>query len=203
VEAWISRHRNVLIRLIVLLCVPVVLLSHHSWDEEGALDEALDVAGAALVTIGVLGRIWSTLYIAGRKNNELVVAGPYSICRNPLYLFTIFIVAGLLCVFENVLMVAPVAALVALTHVASVHREERRLADLFGPAFAAYVERVPRLVPNPLLYQGAARGYWSGFNRQVAYRGIRDTAAFVLLVPVAELVEAMHLHGLLPVCFHC
>jgi protein-S-isoprenylcysteine O-methyltransferase Ste14 len=38
--------------------------------------------------IAILGRAWSTRYIGERKANLLVTEGPYSVSRNPLYLFS-------------------------------------------------------------------------------------------------------------------
>jgi protein-S-isoprenylcysteine O-methyltransferase Ste14 len=40
---------------------------------------------------GATLRLWSTLYIGGRKRVVLVSDGPYSLCRNPLYVGTFLI----------------------------------------------------------------------------------------------------------------
>ena len=44
-----------------------------------------------MILICILGRTWATLYIGGQKQRELVTKGPYSVVRNPLYLFTLFV----------------------------------------------------------------------------------------------------------------
>src|ERR1041385_8757907 len=43
---------------------------------------------------GILFRVWATLYVGGRKLKTLVDQGPYSICRNPLYLGTFLMSLG-------------------------------------------------------------------------------------------------------------
>ena len=56
--------------------------------------EALELFGVALLAVAAMGRIWCLIYIAGRKNKELCQLGPYSLCRNPLYLFSFVGVIG-------------------------------------------------------------------------------------------------------------
>jgi len=46
-------------------------------------------AGTLLAGVAVTGRAWSLMYISGKKNASLVTVGPYSLCRNPLYFFSI------------------------------------------------------------------------------------------------------------------
>jgi protein-S-isoprenylcysteine O-methyltransferase Ste14 len=63
--------------------------------EDSAWEAILFFAGLILVGIATVGRLWCSLYISGRKSAELVVEGPYSICRHPLYLFSLLGVTGL------------------------------------------------------------------------------------------------------------
>ena|SRR5688572_19059638 len=45
----------------------------------------MSIAGFILVTLACLGRIWTSVFIAGHKDAELVTTGPYARCRHPLY----------------------------------------------------------------------------------------------------------------------
>ncbi|MGU9537294.1 methyltransferase family protein, partial [Proteus mirabilis] len=45
--------------------------------------------GMVAIMVCVLGRAWCALYIGGRKKQEIVTSGPYSLCRNPLYVFSV------------------------------------------------------------------------------------------------------------------
>ena len=44
----------------------------------------LDATALLAVSASVLGRVWCSVFIAGRKDEQLVVTGPYSTCRHPL-----------------------------------------------------------------------------------------------------------------------
>lgn len=80
------------------------------------------------------------------KASSLVVSGPNSVTRNPMYVG----MAGLL--VANALRkgswagVLPLAAFVAVIDRFQVAAEERALAEKFGADYAAYCERVPRWV---------------------------------------------------------
>ena len=71
----------------MLVVFVLALVSESIWIENELIEELMYGAGLVLTFIGCLGRVWCLVHIAGRKNNELVMEGPYSLCRNPLYLF--------------------------------------------------------------------------------------------------------------------
>ena len=78
---------------------------------EPVFEEILALVGWVLVGVGVFGRIWSGSYISGSKNAKLVVDGPYSICRNPLYLFSLLAGLGVMLVSETLILPLQFAAL--------------------------------------------------------------------------------------------
>src|ERR1041384_3442899 len=56
--------------------------------------EMIEWVGIVLIVVCILGRTWCTLYIGGRKIDQFVTEGPYSVSRNPLYFFSILGAAG-------------------------------------------------------------------------------------------------------------
>ena len=97
----------------------------------------------------VVPGLWLRAYASGyvKKNRELTQTGPYAYTRNPLYLGSILIAAG----FAVALLSWPVAAMLTamflIIYVPVIASEERFLRANFAD-FAAYCERVPRLLPR-------------------------------------------------------
>ncbi len=102
---------------------------------------------------GAVLRLWSTLYIGRRKSHQLVREGPYSICRNPLYLgsFLLWLSAGILLESPVVLAGVLVSAFAYARWV--VPQEEAFLGGLFGEDYRRYLQEVPRFWPKPSLLQ--------------------------------------------------
>ncbi|HTV83849.1 MAG TPA: isoprenylcysteine carboxylmethyltransferase family protein [Dyella sp.] len=92
-----------------------------------------------------LGRNWSGV-VQMKQDHELVVRGPYSLVRHPIY------TGLLLALLGTVLAVGVWRALLALAIVAlsfwrKLRLEERWMCELFGDQYRQYMSRVKALVP--------------------------------------------------------
>ncbi len=115
---------------------------------ETAAGLAAQATGFALVVAGTLWRMWASVFIAGRKDVELVEAGPYARCRHPLYFGSLVAALGLgLSTRSLVLAIAVPLSMAALAGLA-MRREERLLAGRFGSQWQDYRRRVPALWPR-------------------------------------------------------
>ena len=111
-----------------------------------------DSLGLVLLGICMLGRIYCTLQIGGRKNAELVTTGIYSVVRNPLYFFSFIGVVGIGIISNQITVFALLVAAFFLVYLPLISREEKFLGEKFGPTFTDYVSRVPRFIPDFSLY---------------------------------------------------
>jgi protein-S-isoprenylcysteine O-methyltransferase Ste14 len=93
--------------------------------------------------------LWMRAYAAGfvKKNAELTMTGPYAFTRNPLYLGSLGLVLGFALAAGRVWLAVMVLVLFAVIYVPTILSEERFLRATF-PEFAAYAQRVPRLLPR-------------------------------------------------------
>lgn len=192
-------HRRLLFsRLLVIAIVAAALTSHHIYSEEAVADLVMEISGYLLLGVSAIGRAWASAFVAGRKNEVLVMDGPYSITRNPLYFFSFvgFLGAGL--AFESLAIAAGMVAIFFVTHWGAILAEERRLHGLFAQDYEAYAVAVPRFLPRPWLLHNSPA---VTMNPSVFTRMVFECALIGLVYAGAELIEWGHLHGLIPVLF--
>jgi protein-S-isoprenylcysteine O-methyltransferase Ste14 len=127
--------------LVTLFSTPALPAS--SWAAAG-----LNLAGWAAFVAGAGMRVWATLYIGGRKERDLMTEGPYSICRNPLYVGSLLLMVGAGLLMKSLVFTVAVAVVAAVYLVATVPIEEQYLRATHGEAFDRYAARVPRIVPS-------------------------------------------------------
>ena len=103
--------------------------------------------------IGLLGlalRAWAAGCLA--KNQQLATGGPYAYTRNPLYLGTLLVAAGLVVASRNIGLGILFIAVFLLVYLPVIQLEEQHLRNLF-PEYAPYARQVsalwPRLTPAP------------------------------------------------------
>lgn len=92
-----------------------------------------------------LGRNWSAV-VTLKGGHELITSGPYALVRHPIY-------TGLLTMFvATVIVLGHVAAIIAMPFVfvsfwVKLRYEEKLMSEKFPNEYAAYQQRVKRLVP--------------------------------------------------------
>lgn len=156
---------------------------------EGFQDTAhscMEMTGFLLLIVAALGRVWAFAYIGGRKNRELCRGGPYSLTRNPLYLFSFTGVCGAGLALQSPALFGT-AALFFLGYYAIVIRaEESRLAGIFGTAFDRYRAEVPRFWPRLRKPESAAE---LTISSRLLQRCLLEVFWFLAAIVVIEVIE--------------
>ncbi|MCP9778072.1 MULTISPECIES: isoprenylcysteine carboxylmethyltransferase family protein [unclassified Cyanobium] len=195
-KTWWEHQRTGLSKLVAALAFIVVALTQSHWElEHENVATFLFSTGLGLAAIGATGRIWCSFFISGRKDGELVTEGPYSISRNPLYVFSCIGLVGVGLSTETLTYPLLFLVIFGLYYPGIMAREERRLEELFGESFRQYRQRVPRFWPNRGLYSEPAS--WSS-NPRLFRRHILSDIWFVWIAAIIELVEGLRNVGLLP-----
>ena len=123
--------------------------------------------GLPIAAVGLVLRGWAAGHLA--KNERLATSGPYAHVRNPLYLGTALVAAGLAAASRQPLLALLFAAVFALVYLPAIELEEQHLRKLF-PEYAAYAERVrmlwPRLGPRDASGRFQWRLYWKNEEYQ-------------------------------------
>jgi protein-S-isoprenylcysteine O-methyltransferase Ste14 len=125
--------------------------------------------GFPVSLIGVLLRGWATGHL--EKNIRLAESGPYAYLRNPLYLGTLLVAAGLVIASRTWLLAALFAVVFVLIYLPVIELEEQHLSNLF-PDFRAYAKRVPSLWPALRPIKSEALFRWSLYMRNREYQAL-------------------------------
>ena len=101
--------------------------------------------GLPLSTAGLMLRAWAAGHLA--KNQQLTTGGPYAHARNPLYLGTLVVAAGLAIACRSLGLAILFALVFLFIYLPVIMLEEQHLRELF-PEFEQYARKVPALIPS-------------------------------------------------------
>lgn len=187
-QAFSTRHRMLWSRVVgagvvlyLLLAGPPPLLP--PW----AL-ELGEVLGLVLLATAAFGRLWCLLFVAGRKNEEVVRDGPYSIVRNPLYVFSLLGAVGFGLAVENPLLALVLGIVFIGYYHFVISGEESFLSASFGESYRAYLREVPRWIPSFRLYHSPRM---IEVDTRKVLHGIGDAMWFVWAFVLWELMEVV------------
>ena len=190
------QHARRLLLFLLLLVAFGGLLFIGSYPERSEFHEFVEALGVSLIGVAIIGRLWCTLYIGGRKSAEIVADGPYSIVRNPLYVFSAIGAAGAGAQTGSVVVALVFGIATTLAFIVVARREETFLREKFGEAFDAYLANVPRMLPKFSLYRDSASLI---VIPKRLYTTFFDSLVFFVALPLSEFIEHLQLHGTLPV----
>jgi protein-S-isoprenylcysteine O-methyltransferase Ste14 len=154
--------------------VLVAAFAYFSAPNFGSLAMGLPIAVA-----GLLLRAWAAGHLA--KNERLAISGPYAYLRNPLYVGTLIVAAGLVIASRRWLLAVLFAAVFVLIYLPAIELEEQHLRELF-PEYAGYAARVPMLWPRVRARDGRQSFRWELYWRNKEYQALLGLMAGVALL---------------------
>ena len=176
--ATVQTRRKATIWLLSLGFAPVLLFADAYFRLGSWQREVIEGAGSILLFVAIIGRVWCTMYIGGRKTVALVRLGPYSISRNPLYGFSFLAVAGLGAQTGSIGMAIFMTLLAYVIFLKVVFREEAALSSTHGYAYDSYRRTVPRFLPRLSLWRDIEI---VTVEPKLVRRTIEDGFVFILL----------------------
>ena len=191
-----QKRRRLVILTGLIVALATISVTHSATPSGLDFHRYVEPVAIAMIVICILGRTWTSLYIAGSKRVTLVDIGPFSVVRNPLYVFTIIGAFGIGGSTGSVVVGLTVATLTFLIFHLVVRSEELFLRDRFGQAFVEYEKKVPRWLPRPAAWRDEE---WIRTRPSIILRTFLETSLFLVAVPVCEAIEFMQDTGVLPV----
>lgn len=212
---------------IIMFCVFVLVVFFPGVffreGKAGFWNEISTVFGIALILLGQMFRASGRGYKSEHSNNghSLVEGGPYTLVRNPMYLGIILISVGVILALFRLWAVFIFLLFFVIRYQRLIFREERELLRTFPDDYAAYLRRVPRLLPSlRVLLRKDIAAYlplksawiskeigsilavllpvlflklWVGIRNQGAMRAYLHEAAYMLAVILFFLAMAVYL----------
>lgn len=188
-----QRRRFAIGAVIVLLVVALLFVGSRS---TGHFHEYIEAFGLSLIVAAIIGRMWCTLYIGGRKSAEIVRSGPYSVTRNPLYVFSTLGAMGIGAQTGSLIVAVGFGILCYVAFSIVIRTEERFLEQNFGEPYRAYCRDVPRFFPKLSLYNDDAT---VTVKPDRLYRTFTDGLVFFVAYPFFEFIEYLQGIDVLPV----
>lgn len=136
------------VTLLWYLCLLMLTAVTRTAPLPSLLGGVFDALALLAVATACLGRIWCSVFIAGRKDAELVTSGPYALCRHPLYTLSLLGGAGLGLATHSLTLAAATVLVQGLLFTRAAREEERFLTARFDARYLAYRNATPRFWPT-------------------------------------------------------
>lgn len=140
-------------RLLAAVALLLLVFTRPAITPEMAVYALFINIGLVLIAIGVIGRVFSTIFLGGHKNETVITYGPFSVCRNPLYLFSLVGVVGVCFLSARLIYIFVIPYVMYRLYTALIKREEEFLKQKFSHTYEEYCARTPRFWPKFSLYQ--------------------------------------------------
>ncbi len=137
--------------------------------------------GLPVSIAGIAVRAWAAGHL--EKNLTLTESGPYARVRNPLYLGTLAVAAGLAIASRRWELGVLFALIFLLVYLPVVELEEQHLRKLF-PAYDQYARRVPKLLPlwSPAAPDSPKHFRWALYRHNREYEALGGFIAGVAVL---------------------
>ena len=194
----LNKGRILYSRLIVAAAVLLLIFTRPLLAESFWISSLFVTVGMLMVSLCLIGRIFSTIFLGGHKNESLITYGPFSVCRNPLYLFSLIGVTGICFLSLRISFILVLPYVMYRVYQNLILREETFLAEKFGDEYANYSARTPRFVPKLALYQAPES---VTVYPEYLRRAVRDGIWWFAAYPVIGLVYFLQIHGIITPLF--
>jgi protein-S-isoprenylcysteine O-methyltransferase Ste14 len=132
-----------------LMVPPLVFAAFCTWYETENRYLTFGIGGI-LFACGLLLRLWSQMHLHYRLKipKVLTVTGPYVYVRNPIYIANMIMLVAAVILAELCWLAPLMFVYCFIVYTFVVHYEESHLLDKYGQAYADYVSKTPRWIPN-------------------------------------------------------
>jgi protein-S-isoprenylcysteine O-methyltransferase Ste14 len=185
------------LRLTALLLLGLLLLvaTTERTTATGLLGLLLQLGGLACMAGAALGRIWSSVFIAGYKDTQLVRSGPYAIVRHPLYACSLLAMLGAGLATRSVTITAALLILFGVIFARAARAEDRFLLRTHGAIFQRYAGEVRAFLPRWSQYEVPES---LAVRPRVLWKAFLDAGTLLAFWGLLVLADALQRAGVTP-----
>jgi protein-S-isoprenylcysteine O-methyltransferase Ste14 len=191
---FFQKKRLIVLWMGAIAFVLLIIFSRPQLLETTFANVVLGQVGLLLILAGIFGRLWSILYVGGRKNKQLVTTGPYSMTRNPLYFSSMLSIVGVCMLFGSVFITLLFPAIMFCLFIYTAKREAGYLRHLFGSQYDNYARNTPLFWPKFSRIQNEREVIISTYTLVSTFR---DALFLIAFIPLSELLDYLHSNGYL------
>jgi protein-S-isoprenylcysteine O-methyltransferase Ste14 len=157
--------------------------------------EALALAGLACIACAALGRIWTSLFIAGHKDEHLVRHGPYAALRHPLYALSMLAMLGAGLASGSVAIALALLAACGVLFVLAARDEDAWLERNHGTEFARYRREVRAFLPH---WSALEAPETLAIRPRVLWKAFLDAGSLLGFYGLLRVADALQSGGVTP-----
>jgi len=187
-KSLIQRNR-LRIRSLLMLVMPAAIVLTDRRLDGTAFGLALYGLGAVAIVAALLGRFWCYVYNSGARTRTVITLGPYSLCRNPIYLCSMFTAAGVGLLSQSLVLTVLFGGAAFLFYVHIVEGEEAKMAALHGAEYTRYREGTARYIPH---FDHLSPGVIEKVPGAILMRKIPKLISVALIFPIVAICERLH-----------
>ena len=192
---FIVLKRTTITRILAGGFIALLMISSTRWEGEFVVEGFFLLLGALLVGAATVGRLWCSLYISGYKTNSLVTDGPYSMCRNPLYFFSLLGAVGVGFATETIVIPTIILLCFSLYYPIVIKEEEKELRKTHKEKFLDYCKNTPRFFPKLSNFYEPEKYL---VRPKIFKKCLFEALWFVWILGILEFVQALHKAGIIP-----
>ncbi len=176
----------------------LILFSHYSWKPNIYVNLFVEFVAFLLILICTFGRLWALAYISGHKTRDLITQGPYSLVRNPLYLFSLIGAVGVGLASKNILVCALIIVMFGIYYPFVIRAEEENLREVHGETFEEYTMKTPMFIPR---FSNFHEEPYYSIDARLFRRAFISVIWFPLIFMILLVIDRLHESGIMPVLF--
>lgn len=187
-KSFVQRNR-LRVRSVLLLVIPALVLFTDRGLSGSAIGLALYTLGAVTLTAAVVGRFWCYVYNSGTRTKTVITEGPYSLCRNPIYLCSIGVAAAIGLLAQSVVLSVLFTASAILFYAHIINGEEAKLTALHGLVYTDYLRATSKYLP---CFDRLSPGTLTEVPGRILMRKIPKLIALAFVFPLIEVIDQLH-----------